>query len=231
MNEKILTTCRLLQVGPSAGTFVLDDGTSLGSRFVGYIKKVTPRYRYRLPITISTSSDDLSLWSYEPDPRADAILQVHLNQLAHRDAEAVVASRSEFHNVQLELSPDGRMILLSVPPTSGASLWAWLRGDRLGENPVSVSASKRDEAQTLYGVSFSSVYDLSWQTDLVVLAALTASTQAQKHLLNALKMLVKGQKRILRRAQESLSAKSGLSDTAIKARIDKILGRDGGGKP
>ena len=231
MNEKTLTACRLLQVGPSAGTFVLDDGTSLGSRFVGYIKKVTPRYRYRLPITISTSSDDLSLWSSEPDPRADAILQVHLNQLAHKDAEEVVASRSEFHNVQLELSPDGRMILLSVPPTSGASLWAWLRGDRLNENPVSVSASKRDDAQTLYGVFFSSVDDLSWKDDLILLAALTTSTQAQQHLQNALKMLIKGQKRILRRAREALSARSGLTETEINTRIAKILGRDGGGKP
>lgn len=230
MNEKTPTFCHLMQVGPPAGTFRLDDGTSLGSSFVGYIKKVRPRYLYRLPITISTSSDDMAVWSEEPDPRDDANLQARLNQLAREDAAAVVASRSEYHSVHLELSPDGRMITLSVPPTSGASLWAWLREDRLAENPVLVSASKRADAKTLYGISFGSVKDPTGEAELRVLAALTTSLQAQQHLLNALKMLVKGQKRILRRAREDLSARSGLSDTAIQAKIDKILGQDGGGK-
>ena len=73
--------------------------------------------------------------------------------------------------------------------------------------------------------------DPRWESDLRVLAALTTSTHALQHLRNALKMVVRGQKRILRRAQESFSATSGMTETEIRARIAKILGRDGGGKP
>lgn len=207
-----------MQVGPSAGTFRLDDGTSLGSSFVGYIKKVRPRYLYRLPITISTSSDDMAVWSEEPDPRDDANLQARLNQLAREDAAAVVASRSEYHSVHLELSPDGRMIELSVPPTSGASLWAWLREDRLAENPVWVSASKRAVAKTLYGISFDSVKDPTGEAELRVLAALTTSLQA-------LKMLVKGQKRVLLQARSNFAFRRGTTEPEVRSSIEQLIKR------
>ncbi len=225
MNEKTPTHCHLSQVGPSAGTFRLDDGTSLGSSFVGYIKKVKPRYRYLLPITISTSSHDMVVWSEEPDPRDDANLQVRLNQLSREDAAAVVASRSEYHSVHLELSPDGRMITLSVPPTSGASLWAWLREDRLAENPVWVSPSKRADAKTLYGISFGSVKDPTGDAELRVLAALTTSLQAQQHLLKALKMLVKGQKRVLLQARSNFASRRGTTEPEVRSSIEQLIKR------
>ena len=225
MNEKTPTFCHLLQVGPYAGTFRLDDNTSLGSSFVGYIKKVKPRYRYLLPITISTSSHDMVVWSEEPDPRDDANLQVRLNQLSREDAAAVVASRSEYHSVQLELSWGGRIITLSVPPTSGATLWGWRREDRLAESRGSVSASKRAHAKTLYGISFGSVKDPTGEAELRVLAALTTSLQAQQHLLKAPKMLVKGQKRVLLQARSNFASRRGTTEPEVRSSIEQLIKR------
>ena len=126
---------------------------------------------------------------------------------------------------------DGRWLLLTVPPTSIPALEQWTA--RWMHLPVKISAQKTHvtERSVVYLMGFDAVDDPREQADLVLLAALTTSTQAQQHLMNALKMIIKGQKRILRRAQEALSSRSGLTETEIKARIAKILGRDGGGKP
>ena len=117
------------------------------------------------------------------------------------------------------------MITLSVPPTSGASLWAWLREDRLAENPVLVSASKRADAKTLYGISFGSVNDPTGEAELRVLAALTTSLQAQQHLLKALKMLVKGQKRVLLQARSNFASRRGTTEPEVRSSIEQLIKR------
>ncbi len=237
MKSQLLMICHLQQSGAFAGTFCLADGTFLGSAITGVIKQVTTQFRYRLPITLATLDEDgqgqASVWSKAEDPEDDHYLQEQLRAIhgcRPQEVKAIVENRSAYKRVQMELD-DGRWLLLTVPPTSVPALEQWTA--RWMHLPVKISAQKTHvtERSVVYLMGFDAVDDPREQADLVLLAALTTSTQAQQHLMNALKMIIKGQKRILRRAQEALSSRSGLTETEIKARIAKILGRDGGGKP
>ncbi len=240
MQSQLLLNCHLQQSGAFAGTFRLADGTSLGSAITGAIKQVTTLFRYRLPITLATLDEDgnggqgqASVWSKVEDPEDDHYLQEQLRCIhgcLPQEAKAIVENRSAYKQVQMELE-DGRWLLLTVPPASAPYLEQWT-GRRM-HLPVTISAQRLNvtERTVIYLMAFDAIEDPKEQAELRVLAALTTSTQAQQHLLNALKMLVKGQKRILHRARDAFSARSGLSDTVIKAKIDKILGRDGGGQP
>lgn len=239
MKSQLLMTCHLQQQGAFAGTFCLADGTFLGSAITGAIKRVTTLFRYRLPITLATLDEDgnggqgqASVWSKAEDPEGDHYLQEQLRVIhgcRPQEVKTIIESRSAYKQVQLELG-DGRWLLLTVPPTSVPALEQWT--ERWMHLPVKISAQKTHvtERSVVYLMGFDAAEGPQEQAELRVLAAMTTSTHAQQHLLNALKMLVKGQKRILRRAQESLSARSGLSDTVIKAEIDKILGRGGADK-
>ena len=233
MNDKTPDNCYLAQHGELAGSFCYEDGTLLDNFLIGYVRKATPVYHYRFPITVDTTNDSAVMRSYKDDPAEDPILQGCLNRLSPGVAAAVVDNRTEGREVILE-QLDGTTLRLRVPESGRTSLDTWIGFSRRLKVPLVQVDSVQvhlTSTQMAWIMAFKNAEDPRWKDDLILLAALTTSTQAQQHLRNALKRLIKGQKRIIRRAHEALSARSGLTETEINTRISKILGRDGGGKP
>lgn len=234
MKSQLLIACHLQQSGAFAGTFCLADGTFLGSAITGVIKRVTPLFRYRLPITLATADENeqgqASVWSKAEDPEDDHYLQEQL-QAIHgcrpQEVKAIIESRSAYKQVQMELD-DGRWLLLTVPPTSVRRLEQWTA--RWMHLPVKISAQKMSVAErtVIYRMGFDAEEGHQEQAELRVLAALTFSFQSQQHMLRGLKTLVKGQRKILRQASKNFATQSGLSQDQISAKISEIGAYAGG---
>jgi len=127
MNDKTPDNCYLAQHGELAGSFCYEDGTLLDNFLIGYVRKATPVYHYRFPITVDTTNDSAVMRSYKDDPAEDPILQGCLNRLSPGVAAAVVrlrgegsdAARYEAHAQQLLAQvqgvmagrPEGRVLL------------------------------------------------------------------------------------------------------------------------